>query len=239
MNKAVRNISAVRHAEDRVSVIILAAGEANRMRSTGPRPLIRISSQHSIISYQLSMIKKTFPYAEVILVCGHDAERVMNNTPNDIIKVENETYQSNNVNRSIGLGLRAATGNIVVLIYGDLVFSLDSIHSIDLSRSSLVVDSGGLLSSEEVGCTFNDKGIAEKLFYDLPNKWAQIVSVRDKELELLRKVSWDRTKDKWFGFETINEMIECGAVLSHHTTKKTKVIDIDSVKDLLNVKKII
>lgn len=239
MNKAVRNVSAIKQVVDKISVIILAAGEANRMRSTGPRPLIRISSQHSVISYQLSMIKKTFPYAEIILVCGHDADRVMNNTPNDIIKVENENYLNNNVNRSIGLGLRAATGNIILVIYGDLIFSLDSIHSIDLSHSSVVVDSGGLLSSEEVGCTFNDKGIAEKLFYDLPNKWAQIVCVRDKELELLRKVSWDRTKEKWFGFETINEIIDSGGTLAHHTTKKTKVIDIDSVKDLLNVKKII
>jgi len=240
MNKAVRNVRPIKGVEkDKVSVIILGAGESSKMKSHGPRPLLKISQYHTIISYQIHILRKHILNPEIILVCGVEADRVMNNTPNDIIKIENGNYKQTNVNRSIGLGLRAATGNVVLLVYGDLLFSPETISSMNFSESNVVIDNGGLLDPGDVGCTLNEHGRLEKMFYELPNKWGQIALARDKELYLLQKTAWDREKERWFGFEVINNVIELGGTFIANTSKKNKVLDIDTVKNMQHIKSII
>lgn len=240
MNKAIRNVCTVKPGTPhKTSAIILAAGEANRMRSYGPRSLLRISEYNTLFSHQLSILEKYIPGIETILVCGHDADRVMNQTPTHIIKVENEQYSTTNVVKSIGMGLRAATGDRVVLIYGDLAFNAETIKYMNLEQSSIVIDSGGLFSDEEVGCTINSSMLAEHLFYDLPNKWAQICILTGKELSIMQKISWDKTHSNWFGFEAINEVIRNGGQFTCQSPKKMKIFDIDSTKNLQDIKYIL
>lgn len=238
-NKAVRNIAPVKGGKKKTSVILLSAGQANRMKSHGPRPLVRITHELNLITHQLNVIKEALPNPEIILVCGHDGDRVMNNTPTDIIKVHNEFYETNNVVRSIGLGLRASTCDRALLIYGDLVFNYETLTNAKFDESSIFIDKSGLCSEDGVGCTFDDNDVAEQIMYDIPNKWAQIAYLTGRELYLLKTIAWNREKDRWFGFEALNEIIEKKGILKYQSPKNMKITDIDSSKDLLNIKSIL
>jgi choline kinase len=209
------------------------------MKSHGPRPLLRVTNELNLITHQLNVIRDAIPLNEVVLVCGHQAEKVMNNTPNDIVKIHNENYETTNVLRSIGLGLRACTTDRVLILYGDLLFNPETLYNAQLEESSVFIDRHGLLSSDSVGCTYDDNLVVEQLLYDLPNKWAQIMFVANRELALLKTVAWDRDKDKLFGFEAVNEIIKKNGRFLAQSPKNMKIIDIDSSKDLVYIKEII
>ena len=240
MNRATRHVSGIKYNRNaKISIVILTAGEGNRMKSHGPRSLIRLTPEQNLITYQVDMLNKHFPNNEIILVCGHDAEKVMNNSPNSIIKIHNEKYEENNVVRSIGLGLRACTTERVLIIYGDLLFNNATFDNIILEDSTLLLEKEGLFSESSVGCTYDENQYAEQLLYDLPNKWVQIAFFTKKELSLLKTTVWNREKDKLFGFEAINEIINKNGRIKTLIPKNMKIIDIDSSKDLAYISQII
>ena len=123
MTQATRHVTYIHSPNTyKYSIIIPAAGQGLRMKSYGAKPLIKLTPDLTIIQNQLNIITDKFRSYEVILVTGFESQRVMRETPQDIIKIENERYDETNVCRSIGIGLRAATTNRVLIIYGDLVF---------------------------------------------------------------------------------------------------------------------
>jgi len=223
---------------EKYSIIIPAAGMGYRMRSYGPKPLIRIGLDQNIIQRQIRIIKNNFVNYEIILVAGFESDKLMKNTPDFLIKVENENYETSNVIRSIGMGLRAATSDKVLIIYGDLVFNEETISNLRLEKSSVVIDESETMGKEEVGCNIDDGSIAQML-PDIPNKWGQISFFVEKELSLLKKVSWDRNKSHYFGFEAINEIIDRGGEFKATSPVGAKIIDIDSSKDLMIAKKVV
>ena len=194
---------------EKCSIIIPAAGMGRRMRSYGPKSLIKITAQKTIIQNQLEIIKENFVSPEIILVCGFEAEKLMRNTPEDIIKVENESYEDTN----------------------DLVFNPETIKNLKLNSSCLVVDSSDTMNEDEVGCNISNNYI-EQMLPDIENKWAQIAFLIGEELSLFKKVAWDKDKSHYFGFEAINEVIGKGGRFKSVSPSGMKITDVDSSKDL-------
>jgi len=220
------------------SIIIPAAGEGVRMKSYGPKPLIKITPNRTIIQHQLDIIAGMFGKYEVILVAGYEACRVMNQMPPDVVCVENEMYAETNVLRSIGMGLRAATTDSVLIVYGDLVFNTEALQY-KFKDESTVIIAPSTMTDNEVGCTISNDGIIENVMYDLPNKWAQIAYFTGRELQLLKNIAWAEGKEKLFGFEALNFIIEHGGKLHAVMPTGIKVNDMDSSKDLKTVKGIL
>lgn len=234
MYEAKRNIHKIKLDSQKVSIILLAAGPGNRMKSLGVRSLIKIPNGNTIIEHQLKTINSVFNNNEVILVTGYDSDKVMDKTPNNIIKIENENYENTNISRSIAIGLRACTTEFVYIIYGDLLFNEQSLN-IPFDRSSLLIDSSGLMDNSQIGCNIDNNNI-ELLLYGLNNKWAQITFFTNKELRLLKSIVWNRNNDKKFGFEIINDVIDAGGKFNAIINNNAKIFDIDSGKDLEKVK---
>ncbi len=222
----------------RYSIIIPSAGMGKRMRSYGPKSLIKVTPDKNIIDNQIEIINKNFSNHEVILVCGFEADKLMNNTPDNIVKIENENYEKTNVVRSIGLGLRAATSDKVLIIYGDLVFNEETIRNLKPESSSLVVDSSSTMKDDEVGCNISNHHV-EQMLPDIDNKWAQIAYLIDDELEMFKKISWNRDKSHYFGFEAMNEIIEKGGKFKSLSPQGMKITDVDSSKDLTTAREIL
>ena len=223
---------------DKYSIIIPAAGMGYRMRSYGPKPLIRLDANQNIIQRQIKIIQNNFTNYEIVLVTGFESDKLMKNTPDFLIKVENENYEKNNVVRSIGMALRAATTDKIVIIYGDLVFNEEAISNFKFEQSCIMIDESETMGEEEVGCNICD-GSIEQMLPDMPNKWGQISFFIDKELSLLKKISWDKNKSHYFGFEAINEIIDRGGDFKAVSPEGAKITDVDSSKDLIAARKII
>ena len=231
--KYIKNID----EHEAVDVIIPAAGIGKRMKSYGPKPLIKISKNLTIIENQLDIIKKVLPKSNIILVCGFEANYLMNRLPSDIVKVENERYEETNVVRSIGMGLRASTRNVLI-VYGDLVFNRECLENINYNKSSILCGKN-IMKDSEVGCIENSRGKIENLMYDLENKWGQITFLKGRELHLFKNICWNPDNSNMFGFEAINTLISKGGSLRACNHDKIKIVDIDTSKDLEKVKDIL
>jgi choline kinase len=224
--------------KDKISIIIPAAGIGRRMKSYGPKPLIKIGNS-TIIKNQIGLLQAYLPNPNIILVCGFKAEKLMNESPSYILKVENEFYENTNVVRSIGMGLRVAGDAAKVLVvYGDLVFNSETIKNLPLEESCIIVTDQNM-GEEEVGCIINEENILANLMYDLPNKWGQISLFLGKELELLKQLCWNEKNSTKFGFEIINQIISRGGVFKCVYNSAIKIVDIDSSKDIQRAKEIL
>ena len=233
-----RNIAKIKKGKE-VDIIIPAAGSGRRMKSYGCKPLIKIDGTSSIIDRQIRIIRKNLNFEKIILITGFESDRLMKNTPDDLLKVENERYENTNVNRSIGMGLRVSESERILIIYGDLVFNEALISNLPpLERSFVLVEDHSNMSEDEVGCIVIDNRL-EQMLPDIPNKWCQISFFSGKELEILKKISWDKKRETYFGFETINDIIDQGGIFYAHKISGSKITDIDCSKDLDKVKEII
>lgn len=219
-----------------IDIIIPCAGLGKRMKSYGPKPLIKIKDNKTILDNQLKIIKKFFPNSNIIMVCGFERDHLMNSSPQEIMKIENEHYETTNVVRSLGLALRCVKRDVMV-IYGDLVFNEECLKVMNLNKSS-VLAGYNIMSDSEIGCIDN-QGYLQNMMYDLPNKWGQIAFFKNKELKLLKEICWKKENFNTFGFEAINQIINNGGKFIMCGSNKAKAIDIDSSKDLERVKEII
>jgi len=232
MSLATRNVTPIfPNLSKGLSIIIPAAGEGTRMKAYGIKSLIPLNTTTNIIEHQLKTIFKVFnrKTTEVILVTGFQSLKLMNNTPDDLLKVENERYLETNVIRSLGMGLRVAKHSAVLVIYGDLVFNIHALTT-DLQKSTLMIDKN-TMGENEVGCTIDNERI-ENVLYNLPNKWAQIGYFVGKELALLKQFCWHPSNERKFGFEAINHIIEKKGKFLAKQPNQIKVNDVDSPKDL-------
>ena len=222
-----------------LDIIIPAAGLGKRMKSYGPKALINIKYGQRIIDRQLYLIDSYFEEYNIVLVCGFEADKLMENSPDNIIKVENESYDSTNVARSIGIGLRSLPSTErVLIINGDLVFTENAITSMKYDTSCVFI-SNDSMDDGEVGCIVNSRGNLEHLMYDLPTKWCQIVYLQGKELSEMKKIVWSRRNKKMFTFEVINKIIERGGIFKCIEDPSVRVIDVDTSKDIKKAKEII
>ena len=222
---------------DSMGIIIPAAGMGRRMKSYGPKPLIKIGNS-TIIKNQISLLQTYFSNITVVLVCGFKATILMNETPQYILKVENERYADTNVVRSIGLGLRVLSIHAkIILIYGDLVFNSATLKNMKFDKSSVIVTTTAM-GDNEVGCVINHQQLTN-LMYDLPNKWGQIAIFMGKELALLKELCWNENNYNKFGFEIINQIISKGGHFQCIQNPNIKIVDIDSSKDIQKAKEIL
>ena len=213
-----------------IHIIIPSAGIGRRMKSYGCKSLLHIQDK-KLIDIQIANIEQVFPNNEIILITGFDSDRLINNSPNKLIKIENEKYYENNVVRSITIGLRATKDNdYVLIIFGDILLNTKALDLIDQNESSIVISNH--MSENEVGCNINNKGYLEYMMFDLPNKWGHIIYLTNKELDLFKKIAWSKNKDKKFCFEVINEIVNHGGRFKCIQDEDIRIIDIDTSKDL-------
>ena len=241
MNKAIRNIKKIKNDifhSDELTIIIPAAGEGTRMKAFGPKSLIKLSNKLTVIDHQIQLIHKQFPFANIVLVHGYEANKVMNYlstkeeySKKNIINLENERYKTTNVVRSIAIGLRATLTNKVLIMYGDLICNLSMLKIPDETQSSLYIDISNTMTENEVGCVIQNR-LIEHMIYDLPNKWAQIAYITGLELTLLKKIVYNPTNENLLGFEVFNEIINQDGKFVPIKPKRGWANDIDCVKDL-------
>jgi choline kinase len=235
MPKHTRFIAPTKRDENKhpksLSVIVPVAGIGYRMKSYGPKCLLKISENHSIISRLIDNINTVFSKEEIIVCVGFEADRVMQNLPASVRVVENQKYEDTNTTESLRLSLNNSVSDSVLIIHGDLVFNPVTIQCFDRTQSSVIVDSIGQIRDDETGVTIVNE---EAMFfaYGLSCKWGQIAYFVGKELNLLKKVCSDRNKSKMYTFEILNEIIQLGGRFKSIEPRNMKIYEVDGLKDL-------
>ncbi len=214
---------------EKYSIIIPAAGLGRRMKTYGPKSLISINDDETIISRQIQNIKECFRRHEIILVGGYQIEKLQKTVKDEVKLVYNKDYVDTNVAASIKIGLDHVTTNRVIVIYGDLIFNSNCLNLPFHKESALVVCDS--MKKEEVGCVI-ENSIVQNVFYQLPNKWAQISFFTGAELQLLKNILKNDRTNVWFGFELINSIINAGGQFNSLIPEDGNIVDIDSSIDL-------
>lgn len=230
---SVRNVMPARRPIDRenpLAVIIAAAGSRDRMKGLGVRSLIPMRGNKTLVERQVETIWSVYAGAEIIVIAGYDADRLMNNVPRGVRCVENENYENTSIVRSIAIGLRATIASSVMLVCGDMLFNAKAIQGLT-EKSSVVVDSNNYMRSAEVGVN-RISGFSVNFSYDFPIKWGQIAFFTQKELGLLKEICFDRTSCSFCGFEALNHIIEKGGKFRCVENKGAKLAEIDQSRDL-------
>lgn len=217
-------------SKDNFSVIIPTASMGRRMKSYGPKSLIKVGGE-SVLDRQIRLIKKVFKNrAEIIVVSGFEKEK-FKSYESKVKVFENEDYANSNVVKSLGIGLEGRSHENVLIIYGDLVFNQSAITAPFGYYSMLIIDKNGTMNPREAGCVIQ-KNKVERVMYGLDHKWAQIGFFRGRELDLLEEFCKKPKNARCFGFEALNFIIENGGIFSGFSPKGIKVMDIDCSKDI-------
>ena len=223
--------------EDPITIIIAAAGAGRRMKSYGPKSLLTIKGK-TILSRQLEEIRTEFPTANIVLVCGFEADKVMDRACGDIITLENENYQDTNITRSVSIALRAINTSRVLIMCGDLVFSKGTLKHVDCKVSSILANKNKHKSSE-VGCVINQDKNIENMMYDLDLKWAQVIYLQDRALQIFKKLVFDRSNKKLFLFEIINKLVDSGCKIKCVENNSIQIVDVDVSRDIIIAESIV
>lgn len=233
---SVRHIASTKlpNKKEKYTIVIPAAGQGSRMLTYGPKSMIKLNNNATVLSRQIEMIDKIVNIYDIILVIGFQADKIRNKIPDYLTCIINQDYEKNNVVASIGLGLAKVKTDKVIVMYGDLVFNQAMLEAPMSYESMLLL---GNMKTDEIGCTI-DNNYVKQLCYDLPNKWAQIMFLTGKELELISSLSREPINKNMYGFEIINEAINKGGKFKAFAPKNGKIIDIDSSKDIIAAKRI-
>jgi choline kinase len=230
---------------DKLSIIIPAAGPGRRMKSYGPKALIHINGK-TVIQRQLDILQKVYPSAEVIVVLGFEADKVRKELPYTVHTVVNNNYETTNVAYSLMLGMCAAKTEKILIVYGDLVFNMDTFAVISKEgpvptlsdESTVIIDHKSQFDRSEVGVMVINNEVS-RFSYGLPTKWAQIVLLTGQETDIFRKEVKPQFRRKLFGFEVLNEVLNKGGIIKATEPDKMKIAEIDTSKDIEVAKKII
>lgn len=218
-------------AQTPLTVIIPAAGMGHRMKSYGPKCLLRVNNEETIIEKIISNVKKTFSFCEIIVVVGFEADKIIKKLSPEIRIIENQLYETTNTIESVRLAIHNSVYSNVLIIHGDLVFNINSIKDITEGGSCVVIDSRKRFKNDEVGVTIIDNHIAN-FAYGLESKWAQIAYLENQDLEMFKTLCFDRKRKKMFTFEVFNMMLDRGVKLKAVEPKSMTIKEIDSLKDL-------
>jgi len=240
MSRATRNITSTKRKitppSGDFSVIIPAAGMGHRMKSYGPKALIRLYQDITLIERQIELLWSVYPNSEIIIVVGFEAEKIRKKLSKYPVRfIFNPIHQSTNVLYSIGLAMQAVISEDVMIVYGDLIFNENAIRGLRGS-SKVVIDNTKSLKKEEVGVVEN-KGTATNFSFGIDLKWAQIAYLTGKEMQIFKEISIKKETSQWLGYEGLNYIIEKGGSIEAHYPKSMKIFEIDVAKDLEKIPK--
>ena len=145
--------------------------------------------------------------------------------------IENQLYESTNIVESIRLAMNNSVYDHVLIVYGDLIFNIDTIKEVTSNGSCIVVDSKNRFKDEEAGVTIVD-GMATNFSYGLETKWAHIIYLEGEELNIFQSLCLDRRRNKMYPFELFNIILNRGGSIKAIEPKNMIIREINSLRDL-------
>lgn len=212
-------------------IIIPCATYAKRLKGKGARSNIKLANGQTILERQLSILDKYFHDYTAHVVLGFDfkkSAKIADKARPYVNIIKNNQYNSLNINNSVKLAVPHIKSRNVIILNGDLVFSYDIFSKTKFNQSKVFIEKEKIAHANDTGCVLNDKDYLQHMFWNIPNKWIQIVYLTEKELDLFLNLEID---ERGFTYEVINKIIEQGGKFLVEKVVGG-VVDIDTIKDL-------
>jgi len=213
------------------TIIILAANIGYGMRSYGPKSLININNNETLLEYQLNLIQTSFPNSDVILVVGFSADRLIKKCPSGIRIVENQLYETTNEVEQMRLALNCTLTDNVLIIKDDIIFNQDTLYSISKENSCIIYDSSNRIDSNNIGVTVVNN-YATYFSYDIDTKWCHILYLTQKENKILKNLCNKKDRAKMYLHEVLNLMLNKIGKIKAIEPTNMDIIKIDTSKNI-------
>ncbi len=229
------------------SIIIPAAGIGKRMKSYGPKALIRLGDTN-VLGRQLNILQELYPKNDIVVVSGFEdskireyvaswkTERVLGSR--DIKIVTNKNYTTTNVAKSIALATEFCDKENYLIVYGDLVFNPETFSEIHWNRSGVLLDKQNQFDKHEAGVIINEHSQITKFCYDTQIKWSQIAYLTKEDMALFLDILDNPNRTRYFTFEIFNVMLD-KMHLKPYYNEKSKLVELDYSEDIQLAKKLV
>jgi len=215
--------------DDNISVAILGNETDYRVRSYGPKCLLKHGSS-TIIQNQIKLLGETSCISDLVVVLGFECEKIINYIPDHVRVVENQLYYETNSSESLRLIINNIRGDRLLIIDGNILISRKAFKKLDFSNSFALCHKNDKLKNEISASKIGDH--IGNFSFGLENCWDGIAFLQGKEFGLLRKACADREKGKFFVFELLNLVIDTGGKIEVQECKAGDVKVINSIKDI-------
>jgi len=193
-----------------MNFIILGDKFQKRMKSKGCVGLIKIN-QKNILQLQYRNIKKTFPTAKIIYVCGFESKKLLSFIEKykdqfpDLVGVYNRNYEIYNNAYSLYLALSQCDEECCIL-FGDNILDYKHLgHINQTSGCKALIDKQ---MKNKLGCIINQDHNIENICYDLDNYLCEVYYIPKNYIDLIKKMLENKTYHNYFIFEFINKLID-------------------------------
>lgn len=212
-----------------ICAIIYGSRFNQQMRSFGPKYLHKDIFGKPLIETQIASIKKVFPNAEIIIIGGHEIDRLAKYKNDHIRIVENQLFEKTNEVEDIRLGINNTNCKNILTISADTYFNAETIKNIT-NHSCFIFDTKHQLSKSDLGLIVQ-KNVVERIDVGLDKKWCHICYFDLKHFRFLKK-QLVKKNSKLFFFEILNKIINDGAVLRGIEPSNMVIYKIDTPNHL-------
>lgn len=229
------------------SIIIPAAGIGKRMKSYGPKALIRLVD-NNVLARQLSILQSIYPKNDIVIVAGFEDNKIkefVNNWKNerivgsrDVKVITNKRYLETNVAKSIAMATEYCDKEDYLIVYGDLVFTPETFSDINWQRSGVLLDNNKQFDKLEAGVIINQNSQISKFCYDSDIKWAQVAYLKKEHMAMFLELMDSPVRSKYFTFEIFNLMLEQMNFKPYYN-ETGKIVELDYSEDIQAAKKLV
>ncbi len=222
-----------------IDAIINISEITKGMKSVGAKALLKINNT-SIIEHQINQLKSINRNIKINIITGFEHEKIKKTLSKyrNINIIYNQQYET--TNQSMGLKLLFENKkNIEKLFWlsSGVLFKPKSINNTSTKKQSKIFLLDKPKNNFNLGCS-NTEAI-EYIFYDLPYVWSECLFLNEEATIKLRSMLGSYNINQMFFFELVNELISNNITLQHEKIAKSKVIKINTVKDLPKIKRFI
>jgi choline kinase len=151
-----------------ISIIILAAGCGRRLGINKPKCLIEIGGR-TLLSRMLGQIYDWYHFSEVIVVTGFQHEMLedalfrQGAPPYNLKTIFNPNFDTMGTKESLYWGLTKASGDEVIILESDIIFTNLHLAAVLHEKDSVVVASPMNALDDKVYVYTNEKGIINRM----------------------------------------------------------------------------
>lgn len=218
-----------------ITVIILAANIGYGMKSYGPKSLLSVTEKETLLEYQIGLIKTVFPKADILLVVGFSADRIIRKCPPGIRIIENQLFENSNEVEQLRLALNCTLTDNILVIKDGIVFNVDTLRAISKDQSCIIYDSKNQIDCDNVGVTIVNN-YATIFSFDIPTKWCHIVYLTIKELKIVKTLCNNRDRSRMYLFEVLNMLLHKIEKMKAIEPVNMEIVKIDDSRDLERLK---
>jgi bifunctional N-acetylglucosamine-1-phosphate-uridyltransferase/glucosamine-1-phosphate-acetyltransferase GlmU-like protein len=222
-------------SKDSLTIIILAANIGYGMKSYGPKSLLCINNKETLLEYQINIIKTVFPNADIILVVGFCADKIIRKCPKGVRIVENQLFETSSEVEQIRLALNCTLTERILIIKDDIVFNNETFFEITKDKSCIIYESKSQIDSSNVGVTIANN-CAQIFSYDIPTKWCHIAYLTNKEFKMLKNLCNNRERSRMYLFEVLNIILNKVGQIKAMEPKNMEIVKIDTSRNLAQLK---